>query len=283
MSRLIAILGAPKCGTTSLYHWLGKSTQVETSNSKEPHYYSERYRLTDEETYRDLFRKDKRFHIDSSVWYFYHYAWRQILQDNPDALFIVLLRKPEELIQSMHSQQIFNGNERIKDINDALKLNQDRLCGKGSGVRPGYPTDHLAYLNSCLLNKQLNAFYNEVPKENRRVYLLEDMKNDSFHRDICSFLRLTDIDRVDFVVKNTRRLRKSILIDRLIYNCVSVKNLIGLRIRFNVLASIRGWNTKSANKVYDHLVISTEMRIQINNCVREYETKLRRDLSDWYV
>ena len=40
------ILGAPKCGTTTLYNYLDQAQDIFNSNVKEPHYFYKNYQLT---------------------------------------------------------------------------------------------------------------------------------------------------------------------------------------------------------------------------------------------
>jgi len=46
MKPNLFVLGAPKCGTTSLVHWLGQHSEIFFSPKKEPHYFFSPYRRT---------------------------------------------------------------------------------------------------------------------------------------------------------------------------------------------------------------------------------------------
>ena len=65
------IVGAPKAGTTSLYHYLNEHPQVELSLQKEPDYFSDKAiqsqglyysknRIDTEEKYNGLFNNQKK-------------------------------------------------------------------------------------------------------------------------------------------------------------------------------------------------------------------------------
>ena len=152
MAPNLFILGAPKCGTTALASWLGEHHLVYMPNTKEPHHYSSEYCLTpDRSAYEAIYRNwsDELWGIDASVWQLYSpNAIPNILRERDDARFIVMLRSPMQMIPSMHSQQVFNGNELEPDIGKALALNEARIEGKKAKVLSGYPSDHLAYYHS---------------------------------------------------------------------------------------------------------------------------------------
>ena len=56
------IIGAPKCGTTSLSVYLSEHQEIVMSHPKEPHYFStdiENGRMTDQSKYLACFAQDK--------------------------------------------------------------------------------------------------------------------------------------------------------------------------------------------------------------------------------
>ena len=106
------IIGAPKCGTTSLANWLAEHPRVFFSDTKEPHFF-----CTDGYTgvktlkqYEKLFEDAKPHHLavgeGSTHYLFSKVAVPNILVYNPDARFIVCLRNPVDMAPSLHSERL---------------------------------------------------------------------------------------------------------------------------------------------------------------------------------
>lgn len=175
------ILGAPKCGTTALSHWLSLHPEIYVSKVKEPHYFSEEHKLTpDLDAYERLFQgasEKHRWICEASVWYlFSDTAVANIKSYSPNARYVVMLRNPIDLVVSMHEQHKFNGNELQGDLREALSLNDLRSQGCSVDIMAGYsPTAHLAYYKSCSLGWQLARLYELVPREYVHVILLDDL------------------------------------------------------------------------------------------------------------
>src|SRR4051794_9278975 len=105
------LIGAPRCGTTSLSRYLADNPQVCFSRPKEPHYFSllaPHASLDDLETaylsrYFSHCRGEHKAIGEGSVSYLYApYALQQILSINPQAKFIAILRNPLDMLPSYH-------------------------------------------------------------------------------------------------------------------------------------------------------------------------------------
>ena len=110
------ILGAPKCGTTSLATWLGAHPQVYMSPDKEPHYFNADDRhpgVSSLERYEQLFAGAGAEHAavgEASVWYLYSkVAVANIEEYCQEPRYIVCLRNPVDMAHSLHEQQVVNG------------------------------------------------------------------------------------------------------------------------------------------------------------------------------
>ena len=103
------IIGAPKCGTTSLHNYLKSHSQITMSNPKEPHYFSKDIKnggIRNIEKYADCFSHGKRNAIaigESSTLYLYsRVAVQNIYNYNRDVKFITMIRNPIEIARSFH-------------------------------------------------------------------------------------------------------------------------------------------------------------------------------------
>ena len=110
------IVGAPKAGTTSLFHYLNEHLEIEMSSQKEPDYFSDgalkrqgmyyrKSRIENLEKYHGLFtNKEVKLRGEASVSYlFYNDVPQKIKDYNPKAKIIIMLRNPIDSAK-MHDQ-----------------------------------------------------------------------------------------------------------------------------------------------------------------------------------
>ena len=131
------IIGAPRCGTTSLAKWLGEHPSIFMSPIKEPFFYSPDVHqpavLTKDE-YEGLFKKAGPQHIAigeaSTSYLFSRVAVPQIEEEYPGARYVVMIRNPIEMVFSLYRLCIVIGEEDITDIEVAWHLSPARREGK---------------------------------------------------------------------------------------------------------------------------------------------------------
>lgn len=110
------IIGAPKCGTTSLASWLSAHPQVCMSRPKEPHYFSPNPTrpIRTLAAYERCFAHAQPQHAAigeaSTHTLYYPDAIEAILHYQPQAKFIVCLRNPCEMAISLHNM-LFHSRE----------------------------------------------------------------------------------------------------------------------------------------------------------------------------
>lgn len=284
------ILGAPKCGTTALATWLSEHSEITVSSPKEPHYFStEHQSITDEQTYLSLFGEEEssaKWLCDASVWHlFSDDAVKNILALKNDAKFVVMLRNPAEIVISMHRHQVYNGNELIHDLSQALDLNDLRLSGDGQGVLSSYPSERLAYFHSCALGWQLERLLTLVDRDRVHLIFMDDIKQDSkaVLKRLFEFLEVGEEYPTKLEKINVAKERKFQHFDRVVKRIGDLKHRSGIKMKFGFLAWLRKINQKPATLG----VVTSGTHIRIANEFVE-DTKLierfsERDLSNWNV
>lgn len=282
------ILGAPKCGTTALANWISSHPQIYVSASKEPHYFSEEYRLTPTlEQYLANFDGATPQHLwkcDASVWQMYSpTAVPNILHDIADPKFVVMVRNPIEMAPSMHSQQVFNGNEFTTDFTQALSLNDERLTGSPTGMLSRYPPDHLAYFHSCATGWQLETLLSRVPAKNVHLIFMDDVKHDArtVLRNLYSFLDLEDFEMESFPVVNPAKIRAFPKVDRMTKALGDWKKRHGIKVKLGVLSRIRQANVIEKKVQLVPPKTKEFMQIHFAQDIALLERLSQRDLSKW--
>ncbi|MEN1728505.1 MAG: sulfotransferase, partial [Pseudomonadota bacterium] len=139
------IAGAPKCGTTSLHHWLHQHPDIHMIRG-EPHYFAHDLDYNQPpmsaSRYASLCQAagDRRLCGDRSTWYLYSDAAPAAIQStNPDARILILLRQPAELLHSWHAHLCQRGaRESLTRLSDAMAAEDQRRAGQALPNRSGF-------------------------------------------------------------------------------------------------------------------------------------------------
>lgn len=209
------ILGAPKCGTTSLAAWLGENPEIYLPSTKEPHFFNtDHKRLTSSlQAYEALFAAaDERHRAvgEASVWYLSSStAVTNILRYAPEAKFIVMLRNPAEMAPSLHEEMVFTGRDDVADFAEAWNLQEARRDDRRLPFMVWEPK-FVQYGDACSLGRQVARLLEIVSPERVKFLLLEDIVRDpaTAYRSVLQFLGVSDDRRRDFRVHNQAKMRR---------------------------------------------------------------------------
>lgn len=201
-------------------HWLSEHPQCYVSPKKEPHFFGDFLRAglkIDE--YEALFAGATENHqaiIDASTSYFMlPEAIRQIIEYNPEARFIVMLRNPVDLVYSLHSELLFRGIENIGDFTTAWGLQETRKKGQNIPWSCRQPLQ-LQYYERALLGKALRSLIAEVGSDSVHWIFLDEIKDNPrrCYTDVMSFLGIDDDGRQDFPVLNQSKRHRFPVLNR---------------------------------------------------------------------
>lgn len=202
------IVGAPKCGTTSMYQYLRQHPQIffpfnehDYSRVKEPNHFCpeleilEKDAIRDRKDYLDLYRGSgqARWRGDASTNHlFSEMAAERIKQFSPDARILIMLRPPVDQMRSYHSELLRHGQEDIPDFYEALDACEDRRNGRRIPERTTVPRCLDYFAVSCFA-EQVERYYDVFGKDAVKVVLQEDLidKPAETFRGILTFL---DVD-----------------------------------------------------------------------------------------
>ena len=244
------IIGAPKCGTTSLAGWLRQHPQIFVPGGhNEPNFFNtdhiERFRLTLSE-YETLFRLAGDHHkyvCDKSVWYLSsREAMPRILDYSPDAKFIVCVRNPIEMAYALHHHQVFDGIERLSSFRDAWDAQAEREK-KLSG--PARASAYLLYGWTCSLGAQLARLLQRVAPDRIHVVFMDDLKEarHAVFAGLLKFLGLASFTP-EFRVINEAKTNRFPLLRQMAIAAGTAKRTLGIRHSFGILDRVGRWNRK---------------------------------------
>lgn len=204
------IIGAPKCGTTSLARWLAQHPEVYMSPVKEPHYFDFDFPRRDwkaPQDYYALFEEANEAHRaigEASVYYLWSkVAVGKIEEDLPGSKFIIMLRNPVEMAPSFHSQNLFIGDEDVEDFETAWNLQKKREQGWKLPKKCRDPK-LVQYRRGCMLGEQLEKTYANVERNRVCLVFLEDLKSNHLKEwsRILEFLGVSYWDNLEFLPEN---------------------------------------------------------------------------------
>lgn len=220
------IVGAAKSATTALYSYLKKHPDVFLAK-KELNYFSHdlNYRTEQypEYVYLSYFSKaaGKKAIGDASVHYLISQkAATKIKKFNKDARIIIMLRNPADMVYSLYSEQFFQGDETIKNFEQALDADTRRRTGIDIPLHRNCPVESLLYKSVANYYEQVLRYTSVFEKDKILIILFDEfIKNtrDEYKR-VLNFLGLKEIMPAGFEVVNANKTSKNKLLQMMLVN-----------------------------------------------------------------
>lgn len=287
------IVGAAKCGTSSMYAYLRQHPDIFMPEFKEPHFFgsdltSDIY-VRDESRYLSLFAPAGPGALRGEASPSYLISTRaaqEIHSHRPDAKILIMIRSPVELIVSLHTHNLVTLNEDRIDLGEALALEPDRRDGRNL-PRTNYVAHTVHYRALATLSPMIYRYFDVFPREQIHIVVFDDLKRDVHgeYRRVLRFLGVDDSFVPEFRVSNARRRLRSPRLAR-IYTNPSVRwQAIARAVRPLVYPVYRGlldWNTvpgEAPKAVPPELL--AELRGEFAEEVGRLSEITGRDLSGW--
>ncbi|MGF1492531.1 MAG: sulfotransferase [Microcoleaceae cyanobacterium] len=210
--NFVLIIGAMKCGTTSLFHYLAEHPQVCPAKDKEPHFFSyERRFAKGISWYESLWdwQSEHEIAMEASTTYTMHPKYLQVPErivqtQDGNFRFIYVMRHPFARIESHIRHLLSGGHQKQVEVLE----------------------EHLAFSEYA---RQLDFYVNIFGQDRIYLLLLEDLKRDpkpELYR-ICQFLEIDPeypFQALDLVMnsQNTLNLHPAL---RRIYEIPFVKSI----------------------------------------------------------
>lgn len=292
----VFIVGAPKCGTSSLATYLDAHPDIYMSPIKEPHYFypgSDRFRqVSTEGAYQQLFAgaAPDQLCCEASTCYLYSdSALEAVLAANPKSKIIAMVRDPVEMVISFHRQQVFTFQENVADFSRALALADERRQGRAIPKTCSAP-ELLDYPMVGQLGTHLKRLARLVAPERLHIILFDDLCADpaATYRETLRFIGFKPLELRDFKVVNARKTHRWPWLSRLLIAPPFPINLAKEAVR-----TALGYRSKSlGHRIYGRLSrppeqASVPLKVRAQLCeafrpeTRKLEGLLGRDLSHW--
>ena len=164
------IIGGQKCGTTSLYRYLGQHPQIRRSWTKEVNYFNQPVQPS-VGWYRGHFPlKSAMRNGDQAFEASPNYLFDPKVPERmhallPDAKLIVLLRNPTDRASSQYFQSVRRGQEPLS-MQEAFRQEASRLAPSLEvGSYDSFELINRAYLHRGHYSEQLKPFLAQYPRE----------------------------------------------------------------------------------------------------------------------
>ena len=188
------VLGAARCGTTSLHAILGQHPEIHTSKIKEPTFFNWPCQVVrNPVNYFRLFESSRRYRMEASVTYFTSPETAPILRGLfPNARFIVSLRDPKARAYSLYRYMRARGLEDIATFAEALKAEPGRYTSPEFLKTLEWDVWLFFYCRSSQYDSHLARYFSLFDREQFHVITLAELSKDplSTTKGILEFLDL---------------------------------------------------------------------------------------------
>ena len=280
------IVGAPKSGTTSLFHYLNEHLEVEMSSQKEPDYFSDdalqeqgmyygKNRIDTLDKYNSLFvNPQAKLRGEGSVsYFFYDDVPNKIKKYNPDSKIIIMLRNPIDRAFSHYLMDYRLGlvSESFEDI--VKKKSNHKYAN----------LYYQQYIKVSEYTAQVKRYLDCFSAENILVIDYEDFKEDVLGvvSKTFFFLGVNQEFEPNIMKKyNTFTIPKNSFI-RYVYSFVPLRRFLNYIIPSVVISQIRSILFKSNKKPILENGTRDFLRKHFKNDINALSVLLRKDYSKW--
>lgn len=282
------IVGAQKAGTTSLNTYLAEHPDILGHPQTEFAYFRDDNEY--QQDYDQVF--DRYFTLGDSTSsivlaknaaiYDSEKAIKRLADHNPDCKIIFLLRNPVSRAISSYHMERFNGwmKHELDEIVGVIEREEYESVLYRLLINMGLYADHLQVLQE------------HFPKENIKLYLFEELKQDtaSVYRDICHWLGVSDSFLPDLEAKhNPTYEARNEMLSNLIFRLRSEKNPVKRFVKtilpystFTKLGNLLVDSNRSDKKPKP---ASTELKEYLHDYFRPFNDRLREmtdlDIDIW--
>jgi hypothetical protein len=288
------LVGAPKCGTTSLHDYLRQHPQIFMPSRKEYFFFGSdlamsHLRLDEYLSFFQDARDDQSVLGESSTWYLYSRAAAQEIKTfSPNARIIAMIRNPAAMLPSLHSQFVFAGHEDIPDFESAYRAESDRRNGKRLPLGLSIPRELLYYSTAPRYAEQLARYFQIFGRENVLVIVFDDFVNDTdgVYKNTLRFLGVDDQFQAMYDRHNPNKTAKSRALTRLLFSPPAfvrrfAQTILPASLRHTLWDALYRRNIKTSEREPIRREFYAELVDHFRSEVDQLSALLDRDLSSW--
>jgi hypothetical protein len=274
------IVGHPKSGTTALYEMLRRHPQIYMPDLKEPHFFAGdlRARLPvrpdrDQQPpcppqtfaeYVALFdaaRPQQRVGEASPSYLMSRVAAEEIVQAQPAARIIAILREPASFVRSLHMQFLQDHVETEKNLRDAIAKEDLTAPGARRPRNVANPL-RLRYTDRVRYVEQLRRYDALFAPEQMLVLIYDDFRrdNEATVRRVLRFLEVDDTAPIEVVEANPTVRVRSVKLNRSVSRLFAGRGRISSRVKASVRALVPARVRRSAARAISQGVVYGEPR-----------------------
>lgn len=290
------IVGAPKCGTTALAYYLSQHPSICLSNPKEPWFFATDLvngqpglPKTLKEYHEQCFSHRSSKHLlygeASPMYMVSEAAIDNILEYNPHAKIIVMLRNPVDITYALHSSRFMAGPDRedICEFEKAWRVQESRKDGHNLPPNVVKPIG-LQYRQVACIGSQLKRIMEKIERNNLLVIVNDDMrkKTEEIYDDTLRFLNLVQPENeIDFSPTNSNKNWKNMSLRKCYLMVSKLKRLIPFNLNTGLLSGIREFSMNNMKRAPLNEEFRAELVREFNSEVEILTELLQRDFSSW--
>jgi len=296
------IVGAPKCGTTSLHTYLAEHPAIFMAK-KEQHFFgadlADTWPQPSRQQYLASFAGSEwaERRGEASGWYLWSRdAADEIRAYEPAARIIAMVRNPVDMLPSLHSQYLHDGIEDLEDFGEALAAEEDRRIGlripPGNGANPW----RLFYRDIVCFCDQIERYLAAFGRQQVHIVVFDDLVADpaATYRAVLTFLGVSTDFTPHFSVMNPNKHTRSRAVRRMLDEITDPKSglrRVGTRLLpvhavrsamlRNVVPTVTRLNTSFAPRRDLSSDLRTRLARELAPEIERLARLLNRDLSSW--
>ena len=207
------LVGAPKCGTTSMADYLRQHPDIFVPIQKEFWFFGKdiikRNPSMSVEKYLSYFSdwKEEKFGLDASpLMLMSKEAALEIKKSSNHAKILIMLRNPIDMVHSWYDEKVYAGSEDQKTLENALALESARKNLKKLPKNYNAVQTYL-YTEIGKYHKQVERYFNIFGRENVHVIIFDDFRGSPIkeYEKVEEFLSIDHFESIKITKSNANK------------------------------------------------------------------------------
>jgi hypothetical protein len=298
------IVGAPKCGTSAMYHYLGQHPEIfipDTSDNiahvlggkREFHYFGSDlpFSRLSRNAYLAYFAQasDEKRLGECSVFYLYSQrASAEIKRFAPNAHIIIMLRNPVDMMHAWYAQLVYWGDEHVAEFDTALQLEPKRKQGLCLPKTHDHPLACFFYREIASYTVQIKRYLDQFGRDHVHIIIFDDFKTHTAeaYRQTLRFLDVDDHFQPKLHPINANKQVRSRMLNVVLRRPPASLRGVGKRILPHTVRQrwrmrLLRYNTMHVSRAPLDVALRQQLQAEFAPDVEQLSQLLNRDLTYW--